>query len=153
MELTLTERLTEIAEPVVEMSGYVLFGVKYYPMKNNGKLEILIDTAEGGITIAECSKVSRELSLVLDNEDIIPNKYNLEVTSPGIDWPLEDDKSLQRIIGRNVKVSFTKDDKRLEVVGDLTSFDDEYVVVSIANVEKEIFRASITKIVQEVKFK
>jgi len=153
MELTLTERLYEIIEPVVETNGFVLFQVKYYPMKNNGKLEIFIDNAEGGITIKECSFVARELSLVLDNEDIIPNKYNLEVASPGIDWEISDDKSLRRILGKNVRVKFETDNKQLELVGDLDRFDDEKIILIIAKLEKEVFRASIQKVEQEIKFK
>ena len=153
MELTLTERLQEIIEPVVKENGYVLFQVKYYPQKNNGKLEIFIDNPEGGVTIKECSFVARELSLVLDNEDIIPNKYSLEVASPGIDWPISDDKSLNRILGKNVKIKFESEGKKLELVGDLEKFDDKKVVLMIANLEKEIARDSIQKVEQEIKFK
>lgn len=152
MEQTLTERLYDIIEPVVEQNEYVLFQVKYYPMKHNGKLEIFIDKTNGGVTVKECSVVAKEISLVLDNEDIIPNKYSLEVASPGIDWEINDDKSLSRIIGRDVKISYKDDSKRLEASGILERFDDEKIVLSVAKIEREVFRVSIVKIEQEIVF-
>ncbi len=152
MELTLTERLNSIVEPVVELNGFVLFQVKYYPLKNNGKLEILIDKEEGGISIQECSIVAKEISLVLDNEDIIPNKYSLEVASPGINWKIDDDKSLKRVMDRDLKIIYSSDGKNLEASGVLTSFDEEKIVLSIAEIDREIFRASVIKIEQEIVF-
>ena len=152
MEQTLTERLYDIIEPVVEQNEYVLFQVKYYPMKSNGKLEIFIDKSSGGVSIKECSVVAKEISLVLDNEDIIPNKYNLEVASPGIDWEISDDKSLNRVMGRDLKISYKDENKRLEASGVLERFDDEKIVLSVAEIEREVFRASIVKIEQEIVF-
>lgn len=153
MELTLTERLYEIIEPVVELNGYVLFQVKYYPNKDKSRLEIFIDLAEGGVSIKECSSVARELSLVLDNEDIIPNKYNLEVASPGVSWEIEDNKSLQRVIGRDLKIKFVDDGKNLEAVGVLESFNEETIKLSVAGIDREVSRASVKKIEQEIVFK
>ncbi len=59
---------------------------------------------EGGVTIDDCSDVSRQVSAIFDVEDPIADKYNLEVSSPGLDRPLFTLAHYQRFVGREIVV-------------------------------------------------
>jgi len=56
------------------------------------------------VTVEDCERVSRELSTVLDVEDPIPQNYNLEVSSPGLDRPLKTERDFARFVGRRARI-------------------------------------------------
>ncbi|SPX42564.1 ribosome maturation factor RimP [Haemophilus influenzae] len=59
---------------------------------------------EGGVTVDNCADVSRQVSAILDVEDPIADKYNLEVSSPGLDRPLFTLPQFERYIGQDIAV-------------------------------------------------
>ena len=61
-------------------------------------------TAEESVSVEDCALVSRDLSAVLDVEDIVPTAYTLEVSSPGLDRPLRRTDDYRRFAGRRAKV-------------------------------------------------
>jgi ribosome maturation factor RimP len=61
-------------------------------------------TAEESVSVEDCANVSRDLSAVLDVEDIVPAAYTLEVSSPGLDRPLRGSDDYRRFAGRRAKV-------------------------------------------------
>ncbi len=61
-------------------------------------------TAEDSVSLEHCAKVSEELSAVLDVEDVVPEQYTLEVSSPGLDRPLRTRDDFQRFAGRLAKI-------------------------------------------------
>ncbi len=60
--------------------------------------------AEDSVSLEHCAKVSEELSAVLDVEDVVPDAYTLEVSSPGLDRPLRTRDDFQRFAGRLAKI-------------------------------------------------
>lgn len=79
---TLIDQLFEIIEPSLSSMGFQLWGIE----KIDGTqpiLRIYIDS-EQGVTLDECVTASRQISLLLDVQDIIPSRYHLEVSSPGM---------------------------------------------------------------------
>jgi ribosome maturation factor RimP len=78
-------RLIELLEPTVEGLGYELVGVEFDGSQR--VLRVYIDS-EAGITLDDCTKVSYQVSGVLDVEDPISGRYQLEISSPGLDRPL-----------------------------------------------------------------
>src|SRR5262249_2298377 len=68
-------------------------------------LRVLIDrpgpaaTAEESVSVEDCANVSRDLSAMLDVEDVLPNAYILEVSSPGLDRPLRRAEEYARFAG------------------------------------------------------
>ncbi|MFA5725433.1 MAG: ribosome maturation factor RimP [Candidatus Omnitrophota bacterium] len=66
-------------------------------------LRILLDKPEGGISIGECAGLNREISDLLDEKSILQEKYILEVSSPGLDRPLETEKDFLRCLDKKVK--------------------------------------------------
>lgn len=61
-------------------------------------------TAEDSVSLEHCAKVSEELSAVLDVDDVVPDAYTLEVSSPGLDRPLRTRDDFQRFAGRLAKI-------------------------------------------------
>ncbi len=80
------EHLVDLIEPIVEGLGYECIGIEYNPHPKNGLLRVYID-AEQGVLLEDCTKVSHQISGMLDVEDPISDNYELEVSSPGIDRP------------------------------------------------------------------
>lgn len=79
----MTDKITDLINPVLEDMGYELVGVEYVASGKHSTLRVFIDT-DNGIGIEDCEKVSHQLSAIFDVEDPITNQYNLEVSSPGI---------------------------------------------------------------------
>jgi len=103
IQVNVPEKVMELAEPLVAHLGLELVDVEY---KREGRamvLRIFIDR-EGGITLDDCALVSRELSELLDVEDVIPSHYTLEVSSPGLNRPLKKEKDYLRYLGKLVRV-------------------------------------------------
>jgi len=101
------EHLLNLIEPIVEGLGYECVGIDYNPHPKHGLLRIYIDS-EQGILLDDCTKVSHQISGVLDVEDPIPGNYQLEISSPGEDRPFFKISQFERFIGSTVLVNLFK---------------------------------------------
>lgn len=95
-----------VVAPVVSSLGYELVGVEYLMQGRGGLLRVYIDS-EGGITLSDCTRVSHQLSGVLDVEDVIRGEYQLEVSSPGLDRPLFTEEHFVLFTGHLVKLKLS----------------------------------------------
>jgi len=97
--------LQDMIEPVVETQGYELVRV-LMTGGTSQTLQIMIENKDHKtpITVDDCAKVSRALSDILDEKDPISDKYNLEVSSTGVDRPLTKIEHYSRFAGYEVKV-------------------------------------------------
>jgi ribosome maturation factor RimP len=102
-ETGLEARIAAIVEPVANDLGYSLVRVKVTP-ENGCTLQIMAEDENGRFTIADCERLSKDLSPVLDVEDPIDREYHLEVSSPGIDRPLVRARDFQRFIGHEARI-------------------------------------------------
>lgn len=124
------EHLLNLIEPVVEGLGYECVGIEYSSHPKNGFLRIFVDK-EGGVQMEDCTKVSHQISGVLDVEDPIAGEYNLEVSSPGMDRPLFKIQQFERFIGQIVQVNLFKPvDGRRNIKGVIEKVegDDVYLL-------------------------
>jgi ribosome maturation factor RimP len=108
--LTPLERIREIAARVADAYGLEIDDVV---MRREGKqdiLRIIVDrpgpasTAEESVSVGDCATVSHELSTILDVEELLPDNYTLEVSSPGLDRPLRKQDDYRRFEGRRAKI-------------------------------------------------
>jgi ribosome maturation factor RimP len=90
------ERLAGLIEPVVSGLGYELVSIEFDSHRR--VLRVYIDN-DAGITLDDCTRVSYQLSGVLDVEDPIPGRYQLEISSPGLDRPLSKLEHFERFKG------------------------------------------------------
>lgn len=128
---SLTESLQELLTPTVEGMGFVLWGIEYLPQGKHSLLRIYIDH-EKGITVENCEAVSRQISAILDVEDIISAHYVLEVSSPGMDRMLFSPTQYRHYCGDNVAV-------RLNVpVNGQRKFKGKLLSVTEAGIDLEV---------------
>ena len=91
----ISAEVAALLRPVVEEAGLELVEVQYRQEPVGWTLRIII-YKDDGISVDDCAKVSREASYLLDVEDLIPHKYHLEVSSPGLDRPLKSERDFER---------------------------------------------------------
>ena len=100
---TLEQNLQEMLQGAVEDLGCELWGIECQRAGRFMTVRLFIDK-EGGVTVDDCADVSRQVSAILDVEDPIADKYNLEVSSPGLDRPLFTLQQFERYIGQDIAV-------------------------------------------------
>jgi ribosome maturation factor RimP len=128
--------LRDLMEPTVERLGYWLSAIEVTQDARGTPVVCLFLDAEGGVGIADCAKVSRALSPLLDASDPITGTYNLEVSSPGFDRLLERYEDFVRFAGFPVKVQtaaaqVTSSGARRRYAGTLQGVEDGAVVVLV----------------------
>jgi len=99
----LKDKIKEIIEPVINAVGIELYDIEFNKMRAKGLLRVFIEK-QGGVTIDDCERISREIEAALDVEDPIPFSYVLEVSSPGLDRPLKELEDFKRYSGKTVRV-------------------------------------------------
>lgn len=123
------EHLVNLIEPIVEGLGYECVGIEYNPHPKHGLLRIYIDS-ENGILVEDCSKVSHQISGVLDVEDPIQGNYQLEISSPGEDRPFFKVSQFERYIGSTVLVNLFKAiDGRRKITGVIEKVEDDIITL------------------------
>lgn len=130
---TLEQKLEELTADTIEAMGYEFVGIECQRAGRYLTVRLYIDK-EGGVTIDDCSDVSRQVSAILDVEDPIADKYNLEVSSPGLDRPLFTLAHYARFIGRDVVVHLRIPmfDRR-KWQGKLESVEGDLITLNVEN--------------------
>ena len=133
----LEARIAAIVEPVANDLGYSLVRVKL-TQENGTTLQIMAEDEHGRFTIADCERLSKDLSPVLDVEDPIDREYHLEVSSPGIDRPLLRARDYKAFIGHEAKVELTDPIKgRKRFRGLIKSATDVSVTIHLPDAPKD----------------
>ena len=96
-------RITGLAEQVASSMGMEVVLVEIKGDGNRSVVRAYIDQP-AGISLDDCERFSRRLSVSLDVEDWIPFSYTLEVSSPGVNRPLVKETDFERFCGQNAKV-------------------------------------------------
>lgn len=125
--------------PIITKNNYELVDVEFVKEGSNWYLRAYVDK-EGGFTVNDCEKVSREFSDLLDEEDFIEESYILEVSSPGLGRPLKKDKDFERSLGEEVEVKLYKAiEEQKEFSGTLDAYDEMTVTLEFENDIKKMF--------------
>ncbi len=125
------ETVEKLVTPILEELNLELVDIEYVKEGRDWFLRVFIDK-DGGIDIEECGIVSEQLSVKLDEVDPIPYNYFLEVSSPGAERPLKNDKDFQKAVGKNVFIkTYEPIDGEKTFEGILTNFDGQTVTVEI----------------------
>lgn len=142
---TLEQNLQEMLQGAVEDLGCELWGIECQRAGRFMTVRLFIDK-EGGVTIDDCSDVSRQVSAILDVEDPIADKYNLEVSSPGLDRPLFTLAHYERFVGRDVVVHLRIPmfDRR-KWQGKLESVEGDLITLIVDNEPRQFAFGNIQK--------
>ncbi|UCH52816.1 MAG: ribosome maturation factor RimP [Pseudomonadota bacterium] len=98
--------LRQMLAPGAKAHGCELVDVEMVGGGRRPTLRVYIDKP-GGVTLDDCADVSRQLSMILDVEDPIPESYALEVSSPGLDRPLVTREDFGQHAGETIKARLT----------------------------------------------
>src|SRR6056297_4228235 len=121
----------EILNDLLIDGNIYLIEVDYTKENNAYYLKVYIDTDEG-ITIDECSDISRELSKKLDELDYIEDSYFLEVSSPGIDRPFKSLEDYKKNINQKIEINlYAKRDNRKVFVGELINIEEDNITIKL----------------------
>lgn len=142
---TVTEKLSLMLQPAIEVLDLELWGIEYLTKGRSALLRVYIDSEEG-VTIDDCEKVSRQISAILDVEDPISGEYTLEVSSPGLDRPLFAVEQYVAYVGEVINVRLNSPiDGRRKFKGVLNSADPKTIVMTVDNQPVEILFSQIEK--------
>ena len=120
----ISERVFELAKPVVEEEGCSLWDVEYLREAGTWYLRVYIDK-EGGVSIDDCERISRRLDPILDEADPVPESYVFEVGSAGADRELKRPSDFERFMGSEIEVKLYKpQDGSKSFVGELTGYEN-----------------------------
>jgi len=127
------DKLTQLLRPAIEGLGYELVGIEHLPMGKHTVLRIYIDSPDG-ITVDDCSRVSHQVSGVLEVEEPIKNAFTLEVSSPGIDRPLFSFEQFEQFVGSKVKLKlYHAIEGKRKIVGLIESVEGENININDAD--------------------
>jgi len=158
-----TARLADICEKGLQTVGYELVDLEYVRDPQGWVLRVFIDhpplptvpAATDGdgkppppepstITLHDCEVASHHLGTVLDVEDVIPNAYRLEVSSPGVKRPLRKERDFRRFVGHEVRVQLQDPvDGRKNFVGRLRAAGDGSISVEV---DGQVFQLPLVSI-------
>jgi ribosome maturation factor RimP len=131
---TVEAKAQEVLEPIVAGEGLELLDVEYVREREGWVLRLFIDKPGGKVGLDECTQVSRAVDPVLDVEDIVPQEYNLEVSSPGVNRPLKKLRHFEQVKGQKVKVKTfgpLGEPPRKNFSGILTEVESDTITVDV----------------------
>lgn len=136
-----TALIEEAVVPVIGDHGLELVDLEWRGLRPRGVLRLYVDNA-GGVGIAECERLSRELGDVLDAAAVIDGGYDLEVSSPGLDRQLKKEREYRWAVGKQIRCWFAGGS---ETGGRLTEVTPERLVLDKNGERIEVVRATVTK--------
>ena len=153
-----------IADRVARSQGLELFDLQFRRESIGWVLRIVIDrpavparpdTDGNGedVTVADCAKVSVDVSAILDAEVTFDHTYTLEVSSPGLDRPLRHLADFERFVGRRVKIVTSEPiDGQRFVSGRIAAVDDRIIVIEDGKTTRRVPDTAVARVRLEVEF-
>jgi ribosome maturation factor RimP len=149
---SVAESIEELVTPIINENRLELVDVEYKKEGKNWFLRIFIDK-EGGVTVDDCTQVSRQIEDLIEVEEVVPSSYVLEVSSPGLDRPLKKEKDFLRFQGKRAHVTtYTPIQQQKNFKGTIVDFQKDVLFLSIDGQPVEIPRNQIAKAKLEIEF-
>jgi ribosome maturation factor RimP len=136
----LTEQCLDLVELICRYEGSGLV------------LRIMADRPEGGITLGECASLNSQLGMILEERDIIPERYVLEVCSPGLDRPLTVKQDFVRCMNRPMRLFLREAvDGKIEIEGIVREVKEDSLVIETDAGSREVLLEKIARGKQIIK--
>ncbi len=146
------QKLIDLLGPEVASMGFELLGIELVKNRYTSLLRVYIDNFEG-IKIDDCVLVSQQIAGLLDVNDPINGKYNLEVSSPGLNRPLFTDEQLKNQIGQNAVIRLHEKYKgKRKIVGVIEAVTEYDIIIKCNENDENIPLDLIYKANLEAKF-
>lgn len=141
-----TEKVAELARPVVEEEGCSLWDVEYLREAGAWYLRIYIDK-EGGVSIDDCERISRRLDPMLDEADPIPGSYVFEVGSAGAERELKRPADFEQFMGSQVELRLYQPlDGSKAYVGALKAYDKGDITIEGPGGERQFKNSQVAQV-------
>jgi len=119
--------VAELLQPYLNEDQYFIVDIQVSPSRNRSKITVLLDS-DTGITIDECASISRRLGHQLEETDLFNGAaFVLEVSSPGLDFPLTMPRQYRKNIGREVYIVLNDGQTRR---GKLDEVSDDRIILT-----------------------
>jgi len=131
------KQVIDAITPSLEDMGYTVVRVKQFSRPRGSTLQIMAERKDdAAMTVEDCETISRQVSALLDVADPIKGKYDLEVSSPGIDRPLVRKEDFARYLGYEAKIetSFPIEGRK-RFRGKLLRIEEDDVAIQVDNAE------------------
>ena len=150
--MKITETVRQFAEPVVQAHGCSLWDVEYVREGADWFLRLYIDKP-GGVDINDCEAISRAVDPILDEKDPVPDSYNFEVCSAGLERQLKRPADFAQFMGSSVSVKlFRPVNGAKEFVGTLTSYENGAVTIETAGTTQTFQKNEVAQVRLHVEF-
>ncbi|GAA4423491.1 ribosome maturation factor RimP [Georgenia halophila] len=133
----LPDRLRGAVGPVVDAAGLLLEDVTVAAAGHRKTVRVVVDLPDGpgGVESDRLADVSRAISAVLDDADLIEGAHTLEVSTPGADRPLREPRHFRRAVGRKLRVSTAEG---RELTGRLRDADERGIVIDVDGTAQDV---------------
>lgn len=130
----LTVQVRELVEEAIEGTNLFVVDVEVRGTRGSRVVEIYVDS-DDELGVGQLADVSREVEFLLDMKDLIPGRYKLNVSSPGLDKPLRLPRQYRKNVGRPLRVHYQKADGSgaTESEGTLKAADEEAIELEVAS--------------------
>jgi len=152
--VTLESKVEELVRPIAEELGIEVLRVRIGGSGRNQLVQVLVDR-RGGVDADTLARISRGLALQLDVEDLIKGKYRLELSSPGLEWPLDTAADFARYEGEWIRILFREElDLGEPIEGEnLGPEENGFLVREEGKEPRHIDMADVKKVVRAVNWK
>jgi ribosome maturation factor RimP len=130
--LELQKAIAEFIEAHLPDENHFLVNVTVKPARVGAKVTALVD-ADEGITIEACASISRQLNAWLEEGNYFEGAYNVEMSSPGTDFPLSTPRMFRKNISRDIKIVLKTGDT---FMGVLNAVELTGITLSVKKKEK-----------------
>lgn len=134
----LAGKVLHLLEDELIRLGFELLDVRIFQGGGRFQVRIYVDLPGGGITLDRCTQAARSASMLLEEADLFPGQYVIEVSSPGIRRPLRKREHFEAAVGEKVDLKFKPGGERSRLRGTLVEVKEETLIVApVAAAEAE----------------
>jgi ribosome maturation factor RimP len=131
------DKVRELIEPIIKANEAFIVDLEIHSGTRGKSLEIFIDT-DDGISTETCAKISRLISKIIEDENIFSTKYQLIVSSPGLEKALKYFRQYRKNIGRRLNLKVTGNNQRENISGVLEKVTDDGIVIRMNEKEQNV---------------
>ena len=139
--MSVADNVHDLLAPLFQGRGLEVYDLTY----GGGVLRIIVDKP-GGVSLDEVADASKVASRLLDDSDLVPGRYNLEITSPGLERPLRRPEHYARSVGETITVKLGPHiEGQRRIQGVLMECDDDGIIIEEDGVPRGLAFSDITK--------
>ena len=133
-------KLISAFEPIAFEASVDIVDVKLGMNGRTVAIQVFADKEHGGITMGECSLLNKKFVNLIGEQRLFDSDYTIEVSSPGLDWPLKTLKDFNRVLNRKVRFHLSEHiEGKIEHWGVVESIDPIEQQVKVQTKEKAIY--------------